>query len=76
MLQRRVSSVAERDIRSSVSVECTEDWTALDLLRNFRGSESEQRVSMTTQKWLLLGAMILGLLVVLYLVFFCPSDCH
>jgi hypothetical protein len=31
---------------------------------------------MTKEKWLLLGAMILGLLVVLYFVFLCPSDCH
>ena len=31
---------------------------------------------MTKGKWLLLGAMILGLLGVLYLVLLCPSDCH
>lgn len=52
-------------------------WTALDLLTEFRRSESQQkRGSMTKGKWLLLGAMILGLLVVLYLVLLCPSDCH
>lgn len=31
---------------------------------------------MTKEKWLLLGALIVGLLVVLYFVFLCPSDCH
>jgi len=31
---------------------------------------------MTKEKWLLLGAVIVGLLVVLYLVFLCPGDCH
>jgi hypothetical protein len=31
---------------------------------------------MTKHRWLFLGAMILGLIVVLYFVFLCPSDCH
>jgi type II secretory pathway component PulM len=31
---------------------------------------------MTKQKWLLLGALIVSLLVVLYVVFLCPSNCH
>lgn len=31
---------------------------------------------MTKENWMLLGAMILGLLVVLYFVFLCPADCH
>ena len=31
---------------------------------------------MPTAQWLLLGALIVGLLVVLYVVFLCPSDCH
>ena len=31
---------------------------------------------MTKGKWLLLGAVMVGILVVLYLVFFCPSECH
>ncbi len=31
---------------------------------------------MTKQRWLLLGAMVLGLFTVLYLVFLCPSACH
>ena len=35
-----------------------------------------ERGSMTKGKWLLLGAMILGLVVVLYLVLLCPSECH
>jgi hypothetical protein len=45
--------------------------TALELLK-FLSSE----VAMTKEKWLLLGALIVGLLVVLYVVFLCPSDCH
>ena len=31
---------------------------------------------MTKEKWLLLGAMIIGLLTVFYFVFLCPSACH
>jgi hypothetical protein len=31
---------------------------------------------MAKGKWLLIGAMILGFLVVLYFVFMCPSECH
>ncbi|MDF2756178.1 MAG: hypothetical protein K0S94_1763 [Nitrospira sp.] len=31
---------------------------------------------MTKERWLLLGALIISLLVVLYVVFLCPSDCH
>ena len=31
---------------------------------------------MKKEKWLLLGAMIVGVLVVLYFMFLCPSDCH
>ena len=31
---------------------------------------------MTKEKWLLLGAVIVGLIILLYFVFLCPSDCH
>lgn len=31
---------------------------------------------MTRAQWLLLGAVGLGLAIVLYLVFFCPADCQ
>ena len=31
---------------------------------------------MRKETWLLLGAMVLGLLIIVYLVFLCPSDCH
>jgi len=31
---------------------------------------------MTKKKWFLLGAMLLGLLVVFYFMLFCPTDCH
>jgi hypothetical protein len=32
--------------------------------------------SMTKKKWFLLGAMLLGLLVVFYFMLLCPTDCH
>lgn len=31
---------------------------------------------MTRGTWLLLGAVVLGLAVFVYLVFFCPTECH
>ncbi len=31
---------------------------------------------MTRNQWLLLGAMLLGLVVWLYILFFCPTDCQ
>jgi hypothetical protein len=31
---------------------------------------------MTQQRWLLLGAIALGLAITLYLIFFCPTDCQ
>jgi len=31
---------------------------------------------MTRAQWLLLGAVGLGLAIVIYLVFFCPTDCQ
>ena len=31
---------------------------------------------MTKNTWLLLGAVSVGLLVLLYFVFVCPTDCH
>ena len=31
---------------------------------------------MTKEKWLLLGAIIVGLFILLYFVFFCSSECH
>jgi hypothetical protein len=55
-----------------LSIEWTRASTALDLLR---GPVREGPV-MTKTNWLLLGAVIIGLLVVVYLVFLCPSDCH
>ena len=37
---------------------------------------SREGAAMTKEKWLLLGAVLVGLIVVLYVVFLCPSDCH
>jgi len=31
---------------------------------------------MTRTRWLLLGAVLLGLAVGLYILFFCPSECQ
>jgi len=31
---------------------------------------------MTKTQWLLLGAILLGLGVGLYILFFCPTECH
>ena len=31
---------------------------------------------MTRAQWWLLGAVGLGLAVAIYLIFFCPTDCH
>lgn len=31
---------------------------------------------MTRTSWLLLGALLIGLVVFLYIVFFCPAECH
>ncbi len=44
---------------------------ALVLLHTFSDEES-----MTRAQWLLLGAIGLGLAIVIYFVFFCPVDCR
>ena len=31
---------------------------------------------MTRTQWLLLGAVALGIAIVVYLVLFCPAECH
>jgi len=31
---------------------------------------------MTRTRWLLLGAVVLGLVIFVYLVFLCPRECH
>jgi len=31
---------------------------------------------MTKGQWLLVGAVVVGLAVGLYILFFCPTDCH
>lgn len=33
-------------------------------------------MTMTKGRWLLIGAIGLGIMIVLYLVFFCPAECH
>ncbi len=39
-----------------------------------RGGAVEKR--MTQAQWWLLGAVMLGLAIFIYLVFFCPTECH
>ena len=33
-------------------------------------------MSKEMSRWMLIGAIALGFIVVLYLVFFCPEECH
>lgn len=35
-----------------------------------------RRARMTQRHWWLLGAVALGIAIVMYLVFFCPAECH
>jgi len=44
---------------------------ALDLLNYFARNRE-----MTRAQWLLLGAVGLGLIIVMYFIFFCPTDCQ
>jgi hypothetical protein len=45
---------------------------ALELLRIIPNDGND----MTRAQWLLLGAIGLGLAIVVYVVFFCPADCQ
>ena len=78
MLQRCSWSVAERGIipvdRRGLSIRWDRrpDGTGIAGVVNRYG----QGVTMTKEKWLLLGALMIGLLVVLYFVFLCHSDFH
>jgi hypothetical protein len=45
---------------------------ALELLRIIPKDGND----MTRAQWLLLGAIGLGLAIVVYVVFFCPADCQ
>ena len=51
-----------------------ENPTASDLLSLFVVGTGGG--SMTRTQWLLLGAVLLGLAVGLYILFFCPTECH
>lgn len=44
---------------------------ALDLLKS-----SPRNREMTRAQWLLLGALGLGLAIVIYFIFLCPTDCQ
>lgn len=37
---------------------------------------SSREGSVTTARWWLLGAILLGIAVFVYLVIFCPAECH
>ena len=76
MLQQGASSVAEG---GNLLGEHGPIFNDLDMRTDGTGLAEvliQRGVSMTKEKWLLVGALIVGLLVVLYLVFLCPSDCH
>jgi len=36
----------------------------------------EMELAMTQAKWWLLGAVLLGIAIFVYLLFFCPTECH
>ena len=46
------------------------------LLLLIKNQTKEGDMQMTRQNWLLLGAVLLGAAIVLYFVFFCPTECH
>ena len=52
------------------------DRTGITIAQGPRKMDKHEEGVMTKEKWLLLGALILSILVVLYLEFFCPSECH
>lgn len=33
-------------------------------------------MTLTRNQWLLLGAVVFGLIAFVYLMFFCPTECH
>ncbi len=33
-------------------------------------------MALTKTQWLLLGAVVLGVMIVVYFVFLCPTECH
>jgi hypothetical protein len=35
-----------------------------------------ERATMTGARWLFLGAILLAIGIALYLIFFCPTECH
>ncbi len=44
--------------------------------RSRRGGLADREEGMTKSQWLLLGAVVLGIAVGAYILFFCPTDCH
>jgi hypothetical protein len=44
--------------------------------RQKRAGERKMEMAMTQAKWWLLGAVLLGIAIFVYLVFFCPTECH
>lgn len=38
--------------------------------------EDDEEDKMTRARWWLLGAVLLGVLIVVYFVLFCPTECH
>jgi len=46
------------------------------LSKKSKGMGVADKVTMTRTGWLLLGAVMLGVVVFLYFVVFCPVECH
>jgi hypothetical protein len=39
-------------------------------------NSSVKGIAMSRTQWLLLGAALMGIAIVVYLIFFCPTECH
>ncbi|WP_447974675.1 hypothetical protein [Nitrospira sp. Kam-Ns4a] len=46
------------------------------LLLDYRAGLEQEGDAVDRTTWLWLGAVVLGAAIVLYLVFFCPTECH
>ena len=53
-------------------------WSVAPLLLTLKSDryEGESDKVMTRAQWWAIGAIVLGIAIVAYLVFFCPAECH
>src|ERR1043165_3607955 len=72
-----IPPVAERGIRGLIFSSHRRKPDGTGIAQTVCDRHEDRRVmSMTKEKWLLIGAVIVGLVVVLYFLLLCPSDCH